>query len=183
MHRFAILLIAALVTACASYPPLPVDTKHVQLVNTIHSGDEIRVAIMGEPTLSDVYKVNAGGDITLPLGGDIPVAGLTLNQAGRAISQRLENGYLKHAQIGTSFVKQRDVYVLGEVQRPGNYPYSPDLTVVKAIAQAGGYTYRAAKDNMLLRRQGNTQVSQKYSANEDSLLHPGDSIVVGERFF
>lgn len=176
-------LCLVLLTGCASYPPAPVDKNHVQLVNTIHSGDEIRVVVLDEPGLSDIYKVDAAGDINLPLGGPIRIAGLTLGQAGRTISHQLEAGYLKQAQIATSFVRQRDIYVLGEVQRPGNYPYSPDLTVVKAIAQAGGYTYRAAKSNMLLRRQNAGQTAQKYSANEDTLLHPGDSITVGERFF
>lgn len=183
MRSLFLMLVCLLLIGCVSYPPVPQTSKQSHIIETIHSGDELRLMILDEDDLSGVYKVDALGAITLPLVGPVNVSGLTLEQSATAISHKLKKGFLKNAQIAVSFQKQRDIYVLGEVQRPGNYPYTPDLTIVNAIAQAGGYTYRASKRAMLLRRQDKNGVTHKYNANEDSLLQPGDSITVQERFF
>ncbi len=179
--RFAIFIIALFVLAgCATaYPPAPAKLQNAQS-ELIQPGDQLRVVIFGEDTLTNVYPVDSQGFIALPLTGTIKVSHMTVADAATAIMQKLQTGYLRDPHVAVSFDKQRDIYVLGEVQRPGNYPYTPGLTVLQAIAKASGYTYRAAKQNIVLQHADS---SQPYQANDMTPLQPGDSIMVQERFF
>jgi protein involved in polysaccharide export with SLBB domain len=77
---------------------------------------------------------------------------------------------------------RRPLYVVGEVQKPGSYPYVTDMTVLNAIATAGGQTYRANMGRFYVKRQVDGQVV-RVVATQESRLQPGDTVVVRERYF
>ena len=79
----------------------------------------------------------------------------------------------------TSF---RPFYILGEVASPGSYPYSNKMTVVNAVALAGGFTYRAKKNKALIKRSQGAETIE-IEAEIDAMIEPGDVIEIRERFF
>ncbi len=145
-------------------------------------GDKIRLTVFGEPELSGTYEINALGQVSLPLAGDVQAAGLDTGAFKEAAVRRLSDGYLKHPRLTVEVVGYRPIYVQGEVRTGGEFPFKTGLRLRDAIALAGGYTYRANKSYVLLSRAG-----QKHEATvrlpTDLLLMPGDNVRVPERYF
>lgn len=147
---------------------------------TLGPGDAVKVTVFGEEDLSGTVSVDAAGRLALPLIGDVPVRDLTLPQAEAAVTARLADGYLKQPHVALEVVNYRPFYILGEVRNPGEYPYAAGMTVMKAAALAGGFTYRADEDDVEITT---TDGGDPREAAVDSAVMPGDTIVVGERFF
>jgi polysaccharide export outer membrane protein len=155
--------------------------------------DTFEVRVYGEPDLSGIYRVATDGTIDFPLAGRVPVAGLRIGDIQERLAARLKEGYLKSPQV-TALMKEwnsRKVSVLGQVQKPGPVAYHPHMTIVDAIALAGGFTGIAAKNAVSLRREvgGNVQ-SHIYRVaditegrSNNVLVLPGDVLVVEERLF
>lgn len=144
------------------------------------AGDAVKVTVFGEPDLSGTVSVDAAGGLALPLIGDVPVAGLTLPQAEAAVTAELADGYLRQPRVALEVVNYRPFYILGEVRNPGEYPYAAGMTVMKAAALAGGFTYRADEDDVEITAE---DAAEAREAAPDSRVMPGDTIVIGERFF
>lgn len=146
-------------------------------------GDKINVSTFGEETLSGDFTVSPGGTITMPLVGDIPVSGHTSQEVQAAIENGLRSGgYLQSPQVSVNILTFRPYYVLGEVTKPGEYPYSTGMTVTKAIAAASGYTYRANQHFVYIVRDGQS-AEQKIEVTAATPIGPGDQIRIGERSF
>lgn len=145
-------------------------------------GDTIRVTVYGHEDLSGEFEVDANGRISLPLVGDLRAADLTASQLGRQIVDALQPDYLKNPRVSTEVLSYRPFYILGEVTSPGSYPYVKGMTVINAVAVAGGFTYRARKGRITIVRAGNAD-KDEFEAELDTLLLPGDVIRVPERFF
>lgn len=149
----------------------------------INAGDEIRIIIFEEKELSGNLKVNDVGAIAMPLLGDVKVEGLTSGQIAALIAHKLEDGFLRNAKVTVSVVSKQPFYILGEVRDPGDYDYNRSMTVLSAVAMAGGFTYRARKNEVeIMRRFGNETIVIKEVPVEEEII-PGDIIVVKERFF
>lgn len=148
----------------------------------ISSGDDITVTVFGEDDLTGEYSVR-GGTIGMPLVGEIRLEGLSIRAAEQAIVEILKDGYLKSPSVLVEVDTFRPFYVIGEVRAPGSYEYDTGITVLKAIATAGGYTYRADDEKIeILRKDGSSsQVIKNVSVN--TKIIPGDVINVKERFF
>jgi len=155
--------------------------------------DTFEVRVYGEPELSGTYRVATDGTIDFPLAGRVPVAGLRIGDIQERLAARLKEGYLKSPQV-TALMKEwnsRKVSVLGQVQKPGPVAYHPHMTIVDAIAQAGGFTGIAAKNAVSLRREvGGSVQSHVYRVaditegrSNNVLVLPGDVLVVEERLF
>jgi len=149
---------------------------------TLSSGDRLRVLIFGQDALSNSYAVDAGGRISMPLIGALPVQGMTTQQVERAIETRLRNGYLREPKVSVEVEAYRPFFVLGEVTTAGQYPFVNGLTVQKAIAIAGGFAPRAAKSSVDITRMiegapATVTVPLTYP------VRPGDTITIRERFF
>ena len=146
-------------------------------------GDQIRMLTYGEDALSEIFRVNAEGNISVPLLGDIHAAGLTTDQLATEVSQTLaRRNLMKGAIIAVEVVAHRPIYVLGEVNKPGPYPYEPGMTVQQAAALAGGYTYRAFKSYVeVTRLEHGHEVVGKLSPLAPVL--PNDTITILERYF
>jgi len=148
----------------------------------LDSGDKLRIVVYGQEGLTNTYAVSAGGSITMPLIGAVRARGLTPAQLAASVTARLKNGYLREPYVAAEVETYRPFFILGEVAAPGQYPYVPNLTVESAVAIAGGFTPRAQRDGVKLTRtmDGGTSVALVPPA---TLMKPGDTIVVGERWF
>jgi protein involved in polysaccharide export with SLBB domain len=156
--------------------------------------DVFDVRVFDEPNLSGTYRVSADGTVDYPLIGRVKVYGLRSGEIQAEIAGRLQKGeYLKSPQVSV-MVKEwnsRKISVIGQVQRPGSVPYFPRMTIVEAIAAAGGFTGIADKNKVTLRREregvvrGETYRVKDISEGRASnvTLAPGDILVVDERLF
>jgi len=149
---------------------------------TLDSGDKVRVVVFGQDALSNTYTVDAQGQITLPLIGAVEARGRTTRALGSAIAGRLKEGYIRDPSVAVEVETYRPFFVLGEVTYPGQYPYVPNMTVESAVAIAGGFTPRAAKDTVTItRRQQGAPMRLKLPLTAS--IRPGDTIAVSERWF
>jgi protein involved in polysaccharide export with SLBB domain len=145
-------------------------------------GDKLRVTVFGEDRLTGEYAIDNGGTLSLPLTGTIQGAGLTKTELEQAITAQLKTQYLRNPKVTVDVVSYRPFYVLGEVQKPGEYQFRSGLNVLSAIAIAGGATYRAAPSKVLIQRSGTTE-EKEYPQSSTVLVMPGDVVRVPERFF
>ena len=116
--------------------------------------DRIRLKVYGEPDISGEYEIDAGGNVSVPLAGHIKAAGSTTRQLEKSITSALSKGIVRDPRVNVEIVSYRPYYILGEVKKSGEYPYRLGLTVMDAVASAGGFTYRANENKVYLRRAG-----------------------------
>ena len=177
------LCIAAILAACspgADLPPLPQGQGRAY---TLGPGDQLRIITYGEDQLTGDFVVNDGGNIEVPLLGTVKAEGLTVSQLQVEMADELKSRQLiKTPSVAIEVSQYRPVFVLGEVAKPGSYPYQPDMTVLTAVALAGGFTYRAVKDTQSVTRAMDGHASES-RASPQSLLRPGDVVNVFERHF
>lgn len=148
---------------------------------TLGSGDRLRLIVFGEEDLSGEFEVDGSGTVSLKLLGRVAVGGLTLPQAERKISDGLKaGGFLIDPRVAAEVLNFRPFFILGEVEKRGQYPYVNGMTVAQAVAIAGGYTYRAAQSRISIERYG---TKGERPASENTPVLPGDIIRVPERFF
>lgn len=148
------------------------------------AGDRLRITVYGETSLTGEYAVTSGGLISFPLIGDVVAGNRTRSEIQTTIHDRLAAGYLHDPRVAVEIVDFRNFYVLGEVNKPGEYPYRPNLSLEQAIATAGGFTYRASQKKIMVRHNSEDSYHPvKADANTPLQLQPGDTVKVGERFF
>lgn len=146
------------------------------------SGDEIKITVYGEPDLSGLFVVDGQGSISMQLVNQVEVVNLSLNETSRLLENRLKDGWLKDPKVTTELVKGRPYYILGEVNRPGEYPFVSGLTVMNAIASAGDFTYRADRNRILV-KSADSPNEREVVLTPTTLVRPGDTIRIRERFF
>lgn len=146
------------------------------------AGDRLRIIVFGEPALTGEFVVNGEGYASLPLIGEVQAAGRTVPQLQDSITARLSDGFVREPRVSAEVLNYRPFYILGEVTKPGTYPYSAGLTVMNAVATANGFTYRANTNKVWVRRQGEKE-EVAVKLDPTATVAPGDTIRVGERFF
>jgi polysaccharide export outer membrane protein len=147
------------------------------------AGDKVRVVVLADPEFSGEYEVDASGNISVRMVGRISALGMTTAELEAALTERYRSGgYLRNPKLSVELLSARPFFVLGEVAKPGSYPYVAGLTVAQAVAMAGGYTRRASTSRIKIKRFGSAAGSED-SATEDSTVNPGDILRVPERFF
>jgi polysaccharide biosynthesis/export protein len=144
--------------------------------------DRVRLKVYGEPDISGEYEIDNTGQVSVPLAGHIPAAGLTTKELEHAITAALAKGIVRDPRVNVEVALYRPYYILGEVKKSGEYPYRLGLTVLDAVASAGGFTYRANENKVYVRRAG-SGAEQTYSLDTPIMVYPGDNIRVPERFF
>ena len=145
------------------------------------SGDRLRVIVFGEHNLSGEFDVGGSGVVALPLIGQVRANGLTLSAFEDAVEAKLQDGYLTNPRVSVEVMNYRPFYIYGEVSEPGQYPYTSGMTVLNAVAVAGGYTYRANQGKVYITRGEGDEV--EYPASQAVKVLPGDVLRVPERFF
>jgi len=145
---------------------------------TLDAGDKLRVVIYGQEGLTNTYAIDAGGSITMPLIGAVAARGKTPARLAADISARLRNGYIREPSVAVEVETYRPFFILGEVAAPGQYPYVPNMSVESAVAIAGGFAPRAKRDSVTL-----THNADRAIVPLGTSIGPGDTILVGERWF
>jgi protein involved in polysaccharide export with SLBB domain len=145
-------------------------------------GDKLNIIVFDETQLTGVFAVTTNGAISLPWIGDVPAAGRTEAEVRDEIVARLKDGYIRDPQVSVQALVLRPFYILGEVNRPGEYPYVSGLTVLSAVATAGGFTYRANKRTIYI-RHADEPVEVKTRIGAATQVRVGDTIRIVERYF
>ncbi len=146
------------------------------------AGDKVRIQTFGENALTGEFNISGAGSIALPLVGDMRAQGLTTGELQVAIQNALKNGFLTDPQVSVEVLNYRPFYILGEVTKPGEYPYTNGLTVLNAVATANGFTYRADTHKVFIKRANDT-AEHELELTTTTPVEPGDTIRVKERFF
>ena len=150
---------------------------------TLDAGDRLRIVVFGQEGLTTSYSVDAGGQISMPMIGAVPARGLTPQQLAGAIAARLKQGFIREPHVAVEIEAYRPFFILGEVTYPGQYPYVANMSVETAVAIAGGFSPRA-------KRSGPVELSRPYMGQIvkgtvplHTLVRPGDTITIAERWF
>jgi protein involved in polysaccharide export with SLBB domain len=196
-RRGLLIILGGLFGLAACYP----SPKHVSTASDevgvpqdrVGIDDTFDVRVYGETDLSGMFRVATDGTVDYPLAGRLQVEGLRTGEIQQLLVNKLKDRYLKDPQVIVT-IKDRNsqkISVLGQVTKPGQVGYYPNMTIVDAIANAGGFTGIAAKNSVNLRRQvaGKIEIhvcpvadiSEGRSPNV--MVLPGDVLVVDERVF
>lgn len=186
MYRRTLLafaLVLPLISACASdYAGLPSLSAPAAEPYRLGSGDEIRVSVFGFDALTNTYSISDAGTISVPLLNAVRVEGLTTAEVETLLAGQLRaRDIAPKASVSVQVQKYRPFYILGEVQKPGEIPFAPGMTILKAVSIAGGYTFRADKKNVIVTRAGPN--AQRARATATDAVRPGDTILIPEAWF
>jgi len=140
-------------------------------------GDKLRLIVYGEDDLGGTFDVDGAGNVSLPLIGQVQVAGRSARDVENIVTADFADGFLKQPRVNIEIVQYRPFYVIGEVNKPGQYPYVSDMSVLNAVALAGGYTEKAVESGVYIRRNGETKESY-YDADGATKIYPGDVVRV-----
>ena len=146
------------------------------------SGDELRLTVFGEDSMTGSYKVDGTGAISLPLIGNVQAGGLSVAELQTSIAEHLAQGFVLNPRVSVQVMNYRPFFILGEVNKPNQYAYVEGMKIINAVAMAGGYTYRADEGDMTITR-GNDPTRAKQNATPDTIVLPGDTIEIEERYF
>jgi len=165
----------------AAYTAAPMPVRY-DAGYRLDAGDKLRVVVYGQEGLTNTYTIDAAGSITMPLIGQVPARGRSPAALANQISAKLRNGYIREPSVAVEIESYRPFFILGEVQAPGQYPYVPNMTVESAVAIAGGFSPRAKRDLVTVTRTDGNGAA-RYVVPLGTSLGPGDTVLVGERWF
>jgi polysaccharide export outer membrane protein len=146
------------------------------------TGDQLQVSIFGQPDLSGKFEVDGNGNITLPLLGPLKAEGRTVAEVQQSVTGAYDKSFLVNAKVSVQVLNYRPFYILGEIGKPGSYPYVSGLTMRQAVAIAGGFTRRARESPLRVIRSGQDSKETEDAMPDDPVL-PGDTINVDRRVF
>ncbi|WP_092512735.1 polysaccharide biosynthesis/export family protein [Afipia sp. GAS231] len=163
--------------------PMPVAMPaRYDAVYHLDAGDKLRVVVYGQEGLTNTYAIDAGGSITMPLIGSVPARGRTTAGLASEISVKLRNGFIREPSVAVEIESYRPFFILGEVAAPGQYPYVPNMTVESAVAIAGGFSPRARRDSVTV-THSDASGTGRFVVPPGTSISPGDTVLVGERWF
>jgi polysaccharide export outer membrane protein len=165
----------------AAYAAAPAPVRH-EAAYRLDAGDRLRVVVYGQEGLTNTYAIDAGGSITMPLIGAVPARGRTPAGLAAEIGAKLRGGYIREPSVAVEIEAYRPFFILGEVAAPGQYPYVPNMSVESAVAIAGGFSPRALRDRVTLTHADGSG-SMRIVVPLGTALSPGDTVLVGERWF
>lgn len=188
-----LLALALTTSSCASHPKgefVWVDKYEPAATvrgGTIRPGDLVDVRVLGQDQLSAKGRVRSDGEISLPFLGDLKAAGESPSALRGLIEERLKE-FVKSPVVTVTLeeVAPAPISILGEVTRPGKYPYEPGMGLLDALAQVGGLTEYAHQDRLFVLREKPTPTRIRFDARlllrgegrgMSFLLEPGDVVV------
>ena len=147
------------------------------------AGDEVRITVFGLDAVNNSYTISDTGEISLPLVGAVAAQGKTIHQLETVIGEALRTrDVVRSPSVSAQVQRYRPFFILGEVQKPGQYAYVPGMSVLTAVSIAGGYTFRAQTDRAIITRSGTQRIVQGM-ARPDTPILPGDTVLVKEAWF
>jgi len=156
---------------------------------TVGAPDLLAVSVYPQAELNQQVRIRPDGKISFSLVGDLYVQGKTPEQIDAMLTSALSE-YLRAPEVTVTIVEflSKRIYVVGEVERPGLYPYQGATSVVDAVMEAGGYTRRAQTHRLILVRQSETdpkvidvdwrEIEDSGKAQYNLFMQPGDMLVV-----
>ncbi|MEH6447375.1 MAG: polysaccharide biosynthesis/export family protein [Oleispira sp.] len=180
MHRICYLLLLSVLSFTAS-------ANEAGLTGyRLGAGDLISINVYDEPDLSLEVRIGLSGQISYPLLGDVVVSGLTPKLLEEKLTGGLKGPYLVAPSVNVSILEYRPFYVIGEVKKPGSYPFHPGLTVDRAISISGGFTERASKSSIYVIHDSDDKSAareEKQSVELYDVIQPGDVVTIEQSFF
>lgn len=158
-----IAIAAALAGGCESCQEAPDDYSEINRRVTeemtrvgLGPGDVFEVAVFGEPALSGTHRISPDGAIHFPLVNRVVVEGMTPSEIADELTRRLADGFLRNPSVSVLLKEynSKKVFVLGEVQRPGTFPFTAGMSIVEAIALSGGFKETANGNFVIVTRSG-----------------------------
>lgn len=182
-RMFLALMALAMAGTILSATPVLAQSAAGSTDYVLDTGDKLKVTVYGEEDLSGEFAIDGAGNVMLPMVGQLPAAGRTLAQFSDAFAKVLiDRKYLVKPRVSAEVTNYRPFTILGEVNKPGQYPFENGMTALNAVAIAGGFTYRANQRVVLVRRKGVTR-EQELPADDRTRIFPGDTVRVDERIF
>lgn len=179
LRAVAVAAVAALALGNAAHAAMPADGGDDYRLGT---GDKVRVIVYGEEDLGGEYQIDATGFVRLPLVGQVKAGGLTAHDLEGNIVAALANGYLNDPHVNVEVTTYRPFYIVGQVQKPGEYPYANGMTAASAVALAGGFTPKAVQSVIYVRHQGDS-TELRLAADDATSIRPGDVVRVDSTTF
>jgi len=196
-NPLVILVVAggALLAGCApkgsDLPALSQDTSSINSSYVLGAGDRLQITLYGAPQMdrqalgvdaNGPTEVSEAGTVDAPIIGSVPATGLTIDQLKRDITAKIADGYIRDPKVSVNILSYRPFYIVGEVNHPGSYPCTARSRVLSAVATAGGFTYRANEDFVVVeRKEGDKIVTGRL--DPDAAIHPDDVIRVTQRYY
>lgn len=176
-----LLVLGACAMPGARLPPLPETTRSAYRLGP---EDELRITVFNDPRLTGEFRISDAGTLALPLVGTVRAAGLTTDELEQSIEREMKRrGLFRDPDVAAQVAQYRPVFVLGMVERGGQFPFQPGMTALTAVAVAGGFNYRAIQDYVSITRIGEDGRPVEYRAGREALVQPGDVVTVFERRF
>jgi len=191
----AAVLLASLLAACSAVTEEGADYgngaqaasaggRHLGLeAYRLGPGDKVSVKVFNQPDLSGDFEIGSTGQLSIPLLGQIDAASRTVTELQHDLEQSLSKNFLVNPKVSVQVITYRPFFILGQVNKPGSYPFQAGINVRMAVAIAGGYTRRAREEPVTLYRVGGKGGEERLMVNQDAPVFPGDSIEVGRRLF
>ena len=177
LFRFIAILLAALASLANAQTGPELSTYK------LGSGDLISIRVLGEEDLRrEKVRLSDAGTLSFPVLGEIRVRGMTAAGLEEYITKGLKGRYLLNPQVTVTIDEYRSFYVNGMVEKPGGYPFSPGMTVRKAITLAGGFKERASRDKINIIRDDDPKQTQR-RVDMNATVLPGDILTIEESFF
>lgn len=148
----------------------------------LSAGDKLSIIVFGQEDVSGEFQIDGGGNITMPLLGQVAAANRTVTQLQSEITAALDKDYIVNPRVSIEVLNYRPFYILGQVNTPGSYPYVSGMDVRQAIAIAGGFTRRARTSTVKVIRETQSGTVE-IDAKPDAPILPGDTIEVERRLF
>ena len=145
-------------------------------------GDRLRIIVFGEEDLSGEFVVDSTGRVSFPLIGEIPAALSSVSEFQARVETALRDGYLNDPRVSAEVLNFRPFYILGEVQQPGEYPFTNGLTVLNAVATAGGFTPLANQTRVFIKPAGEG-MEEEIVLSPATPVAPGDTIRIAKGAF
>jgi polysaccharide export outer membrane protein len=146
------------------------------------AGDKVHVTVYGEDDLSGEFQVDGSGFVRLPLIGQVKAGGHTTHQLEADVGTALNDGYLRNPRVNIEVTTYRPFYIIGQVNRPGQYPYTSNMSAIDAVGVAGGFTDHAVESTVKIRHEGETK-EYEVAADETVKIRPGDVVRVDQTIF
>lgn len=197
MHRVYIITTMSLAAAlaapgCGDPPPSTYPSQQLYVEDTtLGASDVFEIRVFRQKELSGLYSVGAEGEFRFPLIGIVTAKGKTPSQLESVLRERLADGYLVDPQVSI-LVKEynsKKVSVIGQVKHPGKLRFAEGMTVVDAIAQAGGFAALARKNAVTVTRV-NGDDKKSYTVPVESIgrgkadnffVRPNDVVFIPKR--
>lgn len=144
--------------------------------------DRVRITVFGEDRLSGEFVLDGEGLVSLPLIGTIRARNATTDELSQAVRDALAGRFILNPRVAVEVTSYRPFFILGEVNEPGEYPFSSGLTVLGAVALAKGFTVRANEGVAEISRVGSTRAFRA-RITPSTAVNPGDVITIPQRWF